>query len=56
MKPLIKWGLLMVMVLEIISLFISLRVFDNLVSDQDNYSKNSVTTLNFIFPFTNLED
>ena len=41
--PKYRWGFLALVILQIISIFYLLRVYDNFVSNPENYYKNILT-------------
>ncbi len=43
-KPNYKWGFLALIALQIFSIFYLLRVYDNFVSDPENYYKNILSS------------
>ena len=43
-KPNYKWGFLALIVLQIFSIFYLLGVYDNFVSDPENYYKNILSS------------
>jgi len=43
-NPKYKWGFLALIILQITSIFYLLKVYDNFVSNSDNYYKNILTS------------